>query len=319
VLRRIRYLSVDNGMDALNVMIVDDSEISAKRLAGFLGRLGHRVVKTAANGAEALAAYPDFMPDLVAMDITMPGMDGVEATKRILATYPDAAVVIITSHGMETLVLDGIRAGAKGYLRKPVEQDDLERLIERIAATIAFAKPHTQLCALMFADVAGSSRIVNDALKSQLHMVLHGRIATIRARCQVIFAQHTGDGFFICGADVSEMADAALGVRDHFLTLDWKAMGFDQPVSIRVGLDLDKVAITEKAGNVVDVAGSGIDRAARIEPIATPGEVWCSSHFYHQLERENHGDMIGKRLGVKKLAKEFGRVELFSLGWGRGH
>ncbi len=117
----------------LNVLIVDDSLITVKKLRLMIERLGHRVAGTAGSGSAALAAYREFAPDLVTMDITMPEMDGVEATRRILVDFPDAKIIMVTSHGQEKMVIDALDAGAKGYVLKPVRPEKLADMIKKVA------------------------------------------------------------------------------------------------------------------------------------------------------------------------------------------
>ena len=114
----------------LKVIVVDDSNISVKKLIVLLEGLGHQIVATAANGVEAVRAYRSHRPDLVTMDITMPEMNGVEATKAITTEFPDARIIMVTSHGQERMVIDSLDAGAKGYVLKPVR---IERLSDMIA------------------------------------------------------------------------------------------------------------------------------------------------------------------------------------------
>ena len=297
-------------------MVVDDSSLSTKRLSQILGLLGHKVVQTARSGADAVALYPSVMPDLVTMDVSMPDMDGIEAVHRILQGFPDACIIMVSSHDMDMKVVDAINAGAKGYVRKPADKDELESAIEKVIALVPFARPHTRLCALVMGDVVNSSGIVADTLKAQLHSVLHGRISAIRARNQILLDQFTGDGFFLCGNDVSEMAEAALEFRDYFQSLNWRQIGFDDPVAIRIALDVNKVSVTEKEGRVVDVAGAGIDHVARIEPVVTPNQVWCTEYFFRQLEREGGSARIfGRPLGARDLAKGAGSEQLVGLSW----
>jgi class 3 adenylate cyclase len=184
-----------------------------------------------------------------------------------------------------------------------------------VISVAPFARPHTRLCALVMGDVVNSSRVVADTLKTQLHSVLHGRISAIRAKCQVMFDQFTGDGFFLCGNDVTEMAEAALDFRDYFLALNWKQIGFDDPLAIRIALDLNKVSVTERDGRIIDVAGAGIDHVARIEPVVAPNQVWATQYFFHQLEREGGGRVVGTALGRRELAKEAGSQDLVQLVW----
>jgi len=117
-------------MTPLNVMIVDDSMVTTQMLAKALGELGHKVVKTAKTGAEAISAYADCLPDVVTMDVTMPGMSGVEAAQKIVLSYPDAKIVMVTSHAQKSVVLDAIKAGAKGYVLKPIKTDKLRDALE---------------------------------------------------------------------------------------------------------------------------------------------------------------------------------------------
>lgn len=121
-------------MEGVNVMIVDDSIIMIKNLTTMLKELGHNVVCTCKNGQTAVLGYGKHNPDIVTMDITMPDMNGIEATKKIVQTFPDAAIIMITSHGQEAMVLESIQAGAKGYILKPLNSEKLKEAIEKVLA-----------------------------------------------------------------------------------------------------------------------------------------------------------------------------------------
>lgn len=116
----------------LNIMIVDDSMLIAKKLSAILIELGHNIVAICGTGKKAVEDYEKYMPDLITMDITMPEMDGIEATKNIKAKHPNALIVMITSHGQEQMVIDAINAGAKGYVLKPFKKEKLEETIDMI-------------------------------------------------------------------------------------------------------------------------------------------------------------------------------------------
>ncbi|MBK7051177.1 MAG: response regulator [Rhodoferax sp.] len=118
-------------MDSLNILVVDDSPIITRKLTMMLELLGYKVVKTAATGTEAISAYRQCHPDVVTMDITMPEMDGIEATKRIMQEFPEARIVMVTSHGQEKMVIDALKAGAKGYVLKPFDGQKLYEAIEK--------------------------------------------------------------------------------------------------------------------------------------------------------------------------------------------
>ena len=119
-------------MNPLNVRVVDDSTLAAKKVDATLEELGHQVVATARSGDEALEAYEQHRPDLVTLDITMPGMDGIETVKEMLERFPKAQIIMVTSNDMAKLVLQALKSGAKGYVVKPVSP---EKLQEQIAQT----------------------------------------------------------------------------------------------------------------------------------------------------------------------------------------
>ena len=116
----------------LNIMIVDDSTIIRKTLQLKLESMGHTIVATAKSGKEAVSIYKDTLPDLVTMDITMPIMNGIEALKLIKKDYKDAKVVMVTSHGEEKLVIEAISSGARGYILKPISEEKLTEVIEKV-------------------------------------------------------------------------------------------------------------------------------------------------------------------------------------------
>lgn len=116
----------------LKVMVVDDSSLSHKKLDAMLAEMGHKVVGVARSGVDALTRYEQCWPDVVAMDITMPDMDGIEATRRLVAQFPEAQVIMVTSHAQKNMVMDALQAGAVGYIIKPVAADKLSQALSRI-------------------------------------------------------------------------------------------------------------------------------------------------------------------------------------------
>jgi CheY-like chemotaxis protein/CheY-specific phosphatase CheX len=119
-------------MHPLKVLIVDDSLLTVRTLTSMLTELGHLVVQTAGTGAQALDAYRQVKPDLVTMDITMPDMDGIDATTGILKEFPNANIIMVTSHGQQGMVMKAVKAGAKGYVLKPIKPDKLREMISRV-------------------------------------------------------------------------------------------------------------------------------------------------------------------------------------------
>ncbi|WP_096703702.1 response regulator [Magnetospirillum sp. 15-1] len=116
----------------LKVIIADDSIITVKKLLVLMEGLGHQVVATASTGRGAIEAYRQHRPDLMTMDISMPDMDGMEATTHIVAEFPQARIMMVTSHGQERMVIDSLDAGAKGYVLKPVRIEKLSDMIAKV-------------------------------------------------------------------------------------------------------------------------------------------------------------------------------------------
>jgi DNA-binding NarL/FixJ family response regulator len=120
---------------AIRVLLADDHSVVRQGLRMFLGLDPElEVVGEARNGAEAVRLAQELRPDVVLMDILMPEMDGLEATRRIRASQPDTEVIALTSVLENEKVFDAIRSGAIGYLLKDTESEELRRAIKAAAA-----------------------------------------------------------------------------------------------------------------------------------------------------------------------------------------
>jgi DNA-binding NarL/FixJ family response regulator len=125
----------NEGEEIIRVAIVDDQRLFTKGLSGLVEMLsGVEVVGVAYNGEEAVALCREEEPDVVLMDISMPKMDGISATREIKDLLPQTAVVILTGHEEDEHVFEGIKAGAQGYLLKDSEPEDLSRAIYTVYA-----------------------------------------------------------------------------------------------------------------------------------------------------------------------------------------
>lgn len=113
------------------VMCVDDSPIMLAKLKQLIESLGYEVCATVQSGNDALRLYPELLPDIVTLDITMMGLDGLETAKLLLASHPDARIVMVTSHGQENMVVKALKAGAKGYVMKPLNAEKLNEHLVR--------------------------------------------------------------------------------------------------------------------------------------------------------------------------------------------
>jgi two-component system chemotaxis response regulator CheY len=102
------------------VLVVDDAAFQRMRVRRSLEGAGHSVVE-ASSGHEAVDLYEQQRPDAVLLDITMPGMSGVEALRRIRANHPDARVVMLSAMAQQAIVMEAMRAGARDFVVKPAE------------------------------------------------------------------------------------------------------------------------------------------------------------------------------------------------------
>ncbi|MGB2728762.1 MAG: response regulator [Halobacteriota archaeon] len=114
------------------VLIVDDAAFMRMMLKNILGANGHEIVGEAADGVQSLEKYAQLKPDLVTMDIVMPQLDGIEATREIMTSHPEARIVMCTAVGQQAKVLEAMKAGAKGYIVKPFQAPKVVEEINKV-------------------------------------------------------------------------------------------------------------------------------------------------------------------------------------------
>jgi DNA-binding NarL/FixJ family response regulator len=121
-------------MDTLRIVIADDQAISRSGLRTLLQALPDiEIVGEAADGSEAVEMAASLQPDVILMDLRMPGVNGIEATRRIHRAQPHIGILVVTMFDDDTSVFPAIRAGARGYLLKDANQPDLLRAIQIVA------------------------------------------------------------------------------------------------------------------------------------------------------------------------------------------
>ncbi len=114
------------------VLVVDDTAFMRMTLKNQLEKNGYEVVGEGEDGAKGVELYKQLKPSLVTMDITMPNMDGITATKEILAFDPAATVIVVSAMGQKSLVIEALNAGAKDFVVKPFQPDRIAEALAKI-------------------------------------------------------------------------------------------------------------------------------------------------------------------------------------------
>jgi len=121
-------------MEPITIMLVDDHDVVRTGLRSYLEtQPGLRVVAEAGNGEEALQLAPETRPQIILMDITMPHMDGLEATRKLKSMCPDSMILALTVHEDKQYFMEMLAAGASGYLTKQAAADELVAAIRAVA------------------------------------------------------------------------------------------------------------------------------------------------------------------------------------------
>lgn len=133
-----------NGSRELRIVVAEDDYLVGEEIARIIREIGHELIGEAGDGAEAVEIVCALHPDLVLMDIHMPELDGIEATRRIQACCP-TPVIILTAYESQELVDEASQAGVSAYLTKPPKSGELQHAI-----TVAVARHHDfmELCRL---------------------------------------------------------------------------------------------------------------------------------------------------------------------------
>jgi DNA-binding NarL/FixJ family response regulator len=126
----------------IRILLVDDQELLRLGFRMILDAdLGMEVVGEAGNGAEAVELAAKYLPDVILMDIRMPGLDGISATKQIVADNPAVRVLVLTTFDLDEYAFGALRAGASGFLLKDVRPEELTAAIRTVASGDAVVSP----------------------------------------------------------------------------------------------------------------------------------------------------------------------------------
>lgn len=118
------------------VLVIDDSAMLREHIKKIFSQLGFELILEADNGYDAVESYKNYKPDIVTMDIVMPGKnnieDGIDALKKIKEFDPSAKVVMITSKNDEEKLLDAVKSGADAYILKPIHEEKIVKVLDQL-------------------------------------------------------------------------------------------------------------------------------------------------------------------------------------------
>lgn len=115
------------------ILICDDAAFMRQALKQIVVPAGHEVIAEAADGNECILQYIKHKPDIILMDITMPDMDGITATQKIMEVDSNAKIIMVSAMGQQAMVFSAITSGAKDFIVKPFEPERIIQCIEKYA------------------------------------------------------------------------------------------------------------------------------------------------------------------------------------------
>lgn len=206
---------VDN--NPIRLLLVDDQRLLREGMRILLElEPDLDVVGEAANGVEALARYAELRPDVVLMDVKMPEMDGVAATRQLLIDHPEAKVVILTTFDDDEYVFEGIRAGALGYLLKALSGEELADAIRTVAAGGALIEP--SVARKVMAEFARTSHPSAQTAEKLIEPLSEREIDVLRLLANGLSNREIAGQLFLAEGTVKNYVSSAmqkLGVRDR--------------------------------------------------------------------------------------------------------
>jgi len=148
--------------EPIRVVLADDHPVYRDGLAALLGSVdGLDVVGTAANGQEAVEVTGETQPDVVVMDVNMPGLNGIEATRQVTTDSPHVGVVVLTMSEEDSTVFAAMQAGARGYLLKGANQSEIVRAVTAVAhGEVIFGPAMARRVAEYFSAAASSGSVM---------------------------------------------------------------------------------------------------------------------------------------------------------------
>lgn len=201
----------------IRLLLVDDQRLLREGMRILLElEPDLQVVGEASNGVEALTQFAALHPDVVLMDVKMPEMDGVAATRELLITHPTAKVVILTTFDDDEYVFEGIRAGALGYLLKALSGEELAEAIRTVAGGGALIEP--SVARKVMAEFARTSQPSTQTAAKLIEPLAEREIDVLRLLANGLSNREIAGQLFLAEGTVKNYVSAAmqkLSVRDR--------------------------------------------------------------------------------------------------------
>jgi DNA-binding NarL/FixJ family response regulator len=211
----------------VSVLLADDQRLVRESLATMLGLLdGIELVATASDGEEASALAAEHRPEVVLMDLRMPRVDGIEATRRLRERQPEVRVIALTTYADDESVLAALRAGARGYLTKDASAEDIRAAIFSVAAGEAALDPAVQHHVV--AAVAGDASATGDGGRESSDTALPDGLTPREAEVLALIAEG------LTNAEIAErLVVSPTTVKSHINHLFGKAGLRDRAQAVR--------------------------------------------------------------------------------------
>jgi DNA-binding NarL/FixJ family response regulator len=204
-------------LQPIRILLVDDQRLMRDGLRILLDlEPDLEVVGEASDGRAAVEIFPELLPDVTLMDVRMPDMDGVEATRRILTRHPDARVIILTTFDDDEYVFEGIRAGAMGYLLKAVSAEELSAAIRTVAKGGALIEP--SVARRVMAEFARLSHPSEQAQEKLLDPLSERELEVLKLLAQGFANREIADRLYLAEGTVKNYVSSVmqkLSVRDR--------------------------------------------------------------------------------------------------------
>jgi two-component system, NarL family, response regulator DevR len=208
------------------IIIVDDHEVVRLGLKSLLDQYPqYEVVSEASDANEAIAKVKEFQPDIVLMDIRLPGKSGIEACEEIIVAYPDIKVIMLTSYAEDEMLFSAIKSGASGYVLKQINSEGLIQSLEAVARGEASLDPAVtqrvfqEVRRAVKGEEAASLSSLSQQEKMVLKLVSEGRTNKEIART-LFLGEGTVRNYvssILSKLDVSNRAEAAAYAVEHNL------------------------------------------------------------------------------------------------------